>query len=487
VLSVEELATATVFVDGRWSAGYGDEYASVDPSAGEPFARWHLADVAQADAGVAAARAAFGPWSRIEPGERAAVLRRFADLLEKNHEELAQLVTTEVGSPIALARTLQTATPVVNLRWAADVAESGPRGGYRERLPPLAGSPRVESELLRVPVGVVAALTPYNYPVNMIAWKVGPALAAGCTVVLLPSPRGTLCSVAVVRLAEQAGVPPGVLNLVPGGADVGQRLSGHPDVDLVSFTGSNTVGAAVAHAAAETHTKVVLELGGKSPTVVLPGADLARAVGPSMLRFCRNAGQGCGATTRILVHGSQFDEFVDAAVDFLRARVPVGDPRDEGTEVGPLISAEHRDRVEGYLRRAADGGATVRYGGGRPDLPGFYLEPALVSGVGAADEICQDELFAPVATVMPYDTVDEAVALANDSRYGLNALVWGDPEEARTVALRLETGTVAINGGGGARPDVPWTGFKRSGVGSEMGMDGYAEFFTVRHLQWPQE
>jgi aldehyde dehydrogenase (NAD+) len=221
--------------------------------------------------------------------------------------------------------------------------------------------------------------------------------------------------------------------------------------------------------------------------VVLPSADLARGVGPSMLRFCRNAGQGCGATTRILVHRSQYDEFVDAAVAFLRERVPVGDPRNEETEVGPLISAEHRDRVEGYLRRAVDRGATLLTGGGRPDLPGFYLEPALVADVDAADEICQDELFAPVATVMAYDTVDEAVALANDSRYGLNALVWGDPEEARDVALRLETGTVAINGGGGARPDVPWTGFKRSGVGSEMGLDGYAEFFTVRHLQWPEE
>ncbi len=437
---------------------------------------------------MAAARAAFGAWSRTEPGERAAVLRRFADLLEKNHEELAQLVTTEVGSPISLARTLQTATPVTNLRWAADVAESGPRGGYVERLPALAGPPRVESELLRVPVGVVAALTPYNYPVNMIAWKVGPALAAGCTVVLLPSPRGTLCSVAVVRLAEEAGVPPGVLNLVPGGADVGQRLSAHPDVDLVSFTGSNADrggrGARRRRHAYQGRARARGQVADRRPARRRPGS---RAVGPSMLRFCRNAGQGCGATTRILVHRNQFDEFVDAAVAFLRDRVPVGDPRDEATEVGPLISAEHRDRVEGYLRRAVEGGATVRYGGGRVDRPGFYLEPALVAEVDAADEICQDELFAPVATVMPYDTVDEAVALANDSRYGLNALVWGDPEEARAVALRLETGTVAINGGGGARPDVPWTGFKRSGVGSEMGMDGFAEFFTVRHLQWPQE
>lgn len=484
--SVEELSAATVFVDGRWSAGDGEEYASVDPSRGTAFALWRLATVDQADAAVAAARTTFGAWSRTEPRERAGVLRRFADLLEKHHEELAQLVVTEVGSPISLARTLQTATPVANLRWAADVAESGPRGGYRERLTPLEGPARAESELLRVPIGVVAAVTPYNYPVNMIAWKVGPALAAGCTVVLLPSPRGALCSVAVVRLAEEAGVPPGVLNLVPGGPDVGQRLSAHPDVDLVSFTGSNAVGAAVAQAAAPSHKKVVLELGGKSPTVVLPGADLDRAVGPSLLRFCRNAGQGCGATTRILVHRSQYDAFVQAAVAFLCERVPVGDPREESTEVGPLISDEHRHRVEGYLNRAVDGGATILTGGRRPDLPGYYLEPTLVADVESGDEICQDELFAPVATIAAYDSLEEAVDIANDSRYGLNALVWGDPDVARAVALRLETGTVGINGGGGARPDVPWTGFKQSGVGSEMGMDGFAEFFTVRHLQWPE-
>ncbi|HVD62964.1 MAG TPA: aldehyde dehydrogenase family protein [Lapillicoccus sp.] len=486
MLQAEELSAATVFVDGRWRVGNGEEYASVDPSTAATFATWHLADVVQADAAVAAARATFAAWSRTQPGERATVLRRFADLLEKHHEELAQLVVTEVGSPISLARTLQTATPVANLRWAADMAETGPRGGYVERLPPLEGPPRVESELLRVPIGVVAAVTPYNYPVNMIAWKVGPALAAGCTVVLLPSPRGTLCSVAVVRLAEEAGVPPGVLNLVPGGPDVGQRLSSHPDVDLVSFTGSNAVGAAVAEAAARTHTKVVLELGGKSPTVLLPGADLNRAVGPSMLRFCRNAGQGCGATTRILVHHSQYDEFVEAATAFLREHAPVGDPRNEDTEVGPLISDEHRQRVEGYLRRAVEAGAAILAGGGRPDRPGYYLEPTLVGDVDAGDEICQDELFAPVVTVLAYDSVDEAVALANDSRYGLNALVWGDPAAAHDVALRLETGTVAINGGGAARPDVPWTGFKHSGVGSEMGLDGFAEFFTVRHLQWPE-
>ncbi|QIG44639.1 aldehyde dehydrogenase family protein [Nocardioides anomalus] len=474
----------TTFVAGAWTAGTGERFTSVDPSTGAPLGEWTGSGPDQVDAAVAAARSAFLDWRDAVPADRAAVLRRLADRLEREHEPLARLVATEVGSPITLARTLQTATPVANLRWAAERALAGPRGGYREELPPLAGPAPAGSVLLRRGIGVVAAVTPYNYPLNMAAWKVGPALAAGCPVVLLPSPRGTLCTLALVRLAEEAGVPPGVLNLVTGGAEVGQRLTGHRDVDLVTFTGSNAVGREVARAAAEHHTKVVLELGGKSPTVVLPGADLDRVVGASVLRFCRNAGQGCGATTRILVHRDDADAFVSRAVRFLEEQVPTGDPQDETTEVGPLISAEHRERVEAYLARAVERGAQVLTGGRRGDGPGFHLLPTLVTGVGPDDELCQEELFAPVAVVLTYDTVDEAVAIANHSRYGLNALVWGPHDDAVAVARRLETGTVAINGGGGARPDVPWVGAKRSGTGAEMGEDGFAEFFTVQHLQW---
>jgi aldehyde dehydrogenase (NAD+) len=475
----------TTYVGGAWSAGEGAPFTSVDPSTAQPLATWRGSSPAQVDAAVAAARAGLARWRATAPATRAEVLRRLADLLEKSHEELARLVATEVGSPITLARTLQTATPVVNLRWAADRAEAGPRGGYREELPASEGPAAAHSVLLREPIGVVAAITPYNYPLNMIAWKVGPALAAGCAVVLLPSPRGTLCTLAFLRLADEAGVPPGVLNLVTGGADVGAALTAHPGVDLVSFTGSNAVGAQVMAAAAPTATKVVLELGGKSPTVVLPGADLERAVGPSMLRFCRNAGQGCGATTRVLVHRDDLDRFTALAVRFLEEQVPTGDPHDEATEVGPLISAEHRARVEGHLTRAVAGGARVLTGGTRLDGPGFHLLPTLVSGLGPDDELCQEELFAPVAAVLTYDTVDEAVEVANNSRYGLNALVWGPHDDALAVAARLESGTVAINGGGGARPDVPWAGAKQSGTGAEMGEDGFAEFFTVKHLQWP--
>jgi aldehyde dehydrogenase (NAD+)/betaine-aldehyde dehydrogenase len=484
-LDFQDLAERTVFIGGRWSRGDGATFTSISPASASPLAKWELATVDQADAAIAEARRTFdeGVWRQRPPAERAAVLRRLADLIERDLEDLAQLVVAEVGSPIGLARTLQTATPAVNFRWAADAAERGPRGGYREELPAQTGAIRSESVLLREPIGVVAAITAYNYPINLIAWKLGPALAAGCSVVLLPSPRGALSTVALVRLAEEAGVPPGVLNLVVGDAAVGQRLSSHRHVDMVSFTGSDKVGSAVMTAAAATHKKVVLELGGKSPTIVLPGADLDRAVAPSMLRFSRNAGQGCGATTRILVHADDYDAFLERATAFLRD-LPVGDPTDERTEVGPLISAEHRDRVEGYLARAVSAGGKVAVGGGRVEgLDGFYLRPTLLTDVDPDAEIAQDELFAPVAVVFSYDTVDEAVAIANNSRYGLNALVWGDPDETTAVAARLDTGTVAINGGGGSRPDVPWVGRRQSGTGAEMGEDGFAEFFTVKHLQ----
>lgn len=481
------LAERACFVDGRWSPGAGESFTSIEPGTADPLATWTLATCSQAEQAVRAARRTFddGVWRRRAPEERAGVLRRVGELLDRDHEMLARLVTAEVGSPISLARTLQTATPGINFRWCADAAVRGPRGGYEERLEPVEGPLGSESVLLRGPVGVVTAITPYNYPINMISWKVAPALAAGCSVVLMPSPRGALCSVAMVRVLEEAGVPPGVVNLVPGDPSVGELLCSHDDVDMVTFTGSNAVGAAVMSAAAPTNKKLVLELGGKSPTVVLPGVDLDRVVAPSMLRFCRNAGQGCGATTRILVHRDDYDGFVQRASAFLE-RLPLGDPHEEATEVGPLISAEHRARVEEYIDRAVERGARVVTGGGRPSgLDGYFLEPTLLEDVDPDDEIAQDELFAPVAVLFRYDDLDEAVTIANNSRYGLNALVWGEAEEARAFADRLETGTVAINGGGGARPDVPWVGAKQSGIGSEMGEDGFSEFFAVKHLQWP--
>ncbi len=254
---------------------------------------------------------------------------------------------------------------------------------------------------------------------------------------------------------------------------------------MVTFTGSNTVGAQVARQAAGTAKRLVLELGGKSPNILLPGTDVASVVAPSALRFLRNAGQGCGATTRTFVPRADYERYVEAMRAFF-ATVPVGDPWRAETVVGPLISAAHRDRVEGYVARATAAGAVVEAGGGRPARDrGYFLNPTLVGNVDNRAEISRDELFGPVGVVIPYDEVSEAVAMANDSRYGLNANVWGPTPQAIEVARRIRSGTVTINGGGGLRPDAPFGGYRQSGVGREAGEAGFLEFFEVKHLQWP--
>jgi aldehyde dehydrogenase (NAD+) len=478
----------STYVDGSWATGQGGTFDSISPSSGEVIAKWQASSPSQVQEAISAAHRSFddGVWRSKNPHARAEVLRELARLIEEHAEELSRLIVDEVGSPITLARSLQVGQPSINFRWAADAAERGPRGGYIEHLGCQAGPPASESILVQEPVGVVAAITPYNYPVNMISWKAAPALAAGCSVILLPSPKGTLCTIAFMKLAEQAGLPAGVLNLVTGGSDIGSALTSHPDVDMVTFTGSNQVGAAVMRQAAETNKKVVLELGGKSAAILLPSADFETAVSATVLRFCRNAGQGCGATTRILVPAERMDEFTNIAAAFIRESLPVGDPHDPATEVGPLISAEHLARVQGYIDRSLAEGGRILTGGGSQATPdgGFYLNPTVITGVSPDAEIAQEELFAPVAVVLPYNTVEEAVKIANNSIYGLNALVWGDLEEALAVGQRIQSGTVAINGGGGMRPDVPWSGAKQSGVGAEMGEAGFSEFFRTKHFQW---
>jgi aldehyde dehydrogenase (NAD+)/betaine-aldehyde dehydrogenase len=409
-----------------------------------------------------------------------------ADLIEANREELAQLIVDEVGSPIGLARSMQVGAPMETLRWYADMAIQGPRGGYEHALP-LYDNPVLSSSVLRYePVGVVAALTAYNYPINLLIWKLGGALASGCATVVLPSPQGILSTIKLFGVFEQLDLPPGVLNLVVGGPEVGQKLTGHPDIDMASFTGSDAVGAKVmAQAAAGGLAKSVLELGGKAANIVLPGTELGPTIAPSVLRFARNAGQGCAAWTRILVHESQVDEFVALTRDFVD-NLAVGDPHLEKTEVGPVISEAHRDKVEKLVQQAIDDGGEIIVGGGRPDEPkGAFLNPAVIAGVSPDHPIANTELFAPVAVLLPYKTVDEAVEIANQTVYGLSANVFGPLGEAIAVAGRLRAGTVTVNGGSGMRPDAPWGGLGRSGVGRELGEDGFAEFFEVKHIQWP--
>jgi aldehyde dehydrogenase (NAD+) len=459
----------------------------VDPSIGEVVGAVPASDPRDADAAVSAARRTFdaGGWTALTPRDRSRLLHRLTDVLAAYREELAEIGTLEVGTPITLSRGLHAGAPIGFFDWWADAALRGPDGGWEEGLGLSEQPVPSMSTLFREPIGVVAAITAYNFPLLITSFKVGGALAAGCTVVLMPSPRTVLSSIAFLRCVREADVPPGVVTLVLGEADVGTALTLADGVDLVTFTGSVTVGRKVMEQASRGLKRVVLELGGKSPNVLLPGAEVATAVGPSVLRYTRNSGQGCGATTRTLVPRDAYDQYAAAASDVIK-ELTVGDPWDEETDLGPLIRAEHRTSVEGYVTRALDAGATMLAGGGRPGLDrGFYLNPALVGGVANDSEICQEELFGPVGVLLPYDTVEDALAIANGTRYGLNANVWGPTDEAMRFARRLKAGTVTINGGGADRPDAPWPSAGDSGVGIDRGMEGFREFFHVRHVQFP--
>lgn len=482
--------SASTYIDSTWhDGGSGQSYLSTSPSSLDVLGETVTSSPEQVDQAVAAAKAAFhesSPWRAWTPQMRADALNRFADILEREQEPLAQMMAQEVGTPIAASRSMQVGGPIGVLRWYAEMALKGPRGGYEQALSHYDVPVSSGSLLHYEPVGVIACLPAYNYPLNLLVWKLGGALASGCTTVILPSPQGMWTTLRVVELLDEVGLPDGVVNLVVGGPEIGIRLTGHPDVDLVSFTGSDGVGAQVmAQGALGSLSKAVLELGGKSPNIVLPSADLPATVGASILRFARNAGQGCAAWSRILVPEDRVDEFCRLADEFI-AGVKVGDPLEEDSVVGPVISAAHREKVEGWITELHERGATWGAGGGRPeDLgTGHYLRPGVLRDVDPDDPLADTEFFAPVAMVFGYRDVDHAVELANNTRYGLASNVFGPLDEAIQVARRVRAGTVTINGGSGMRPDAPWGGPGRSGVGRELGEDGYAEFFEVKHIQY---
>jgi aldehyde dehydrogenase (NAD+) len=489
-----EKRTASTYISSAWVDGAsGESYVSVSPSTGDPLGETVTSSVEQVDQAVAAAKAAFhhtSEWRSWTPQMRADAINRFADILEREMEPLARLIASEVGTPIAACRSMQVGGPIDVLRWYATMALKGPRGGYEQALPHY-DTPVASGSLLHYePVGVVAALSAYNYPLNLLVWKLGGALASGCTTVVLPSPQGLWSTLRVFELLDEAGFPPGVVNLVTGGPDVGVRLTGHPDVDMVSFTGSDAVGAKVmAQGALGSLSKAVLELGGKSPNIILPTADLPLTVGASILRFARNAGQGCAAWSRILVPEDKVEEFCRLAEEFI-AGVKVGDPMEEDSVVGPVISAAQRDKVEGWIAELMERGARWGAGGGRPEglekglEKGHFMRPGLLRDVDPDDPLADTEFFAPVGMIFGYRDVDHAIELANNTRYGLAGNVFGPLDEAIEVARKVRAGTVTINGGSGMRPDAPWGGPGRSGVGRELGEDGYAEFFEVKHIQY---
>ncbi|HEX2316470.1 MAG TPA: aldehyde dehydrogenase [Thermomonospora sp.] len=466
-----------LFIGGRW----------VDPAATEtievisPFTEQVVARVpaaAKADAGraVAAARDAFdrGPWPRTPLPERIEVLRRLGAALAERQELLASLVTEEMGCPITLSRTMQAAGPRLMLDAFLDLA---PRYSFSTVRRSSTGNALVTRE----PVGVVAAIVPWNAPLLISMLKLAPALLTGCTVVLKPSPEAPLDSYLLAELLESAGLPEGVVNIVPAHREVGEYLVTHPDVDKVSFTGSTAAGRRIAALCGRDLRRVTLELGGKSAAVILDDADLDVVVPSIRALSLRNNGQVCSNKTRIVVSRAREEELLDRLLAMVDS-MPIGDPADPETQVGPLVSARQRTMVEGYIEHGRTEGAKLLVGGGRPAGldRGWFVEPTVFTGVEPGMRIAQEEIFGPVLTVLTYDDEDQAVAIANDSAYGLNGSVFAaDPEHALDVARRIRTGTVEVNGNG-AGFHAPMGGFKSSGIGREAGLEGFDAYVELK-------
>ncbi len=472
-----------LYIDGRWVTPAGsDVLPVVSPSTEDVVGEAPLATDDDIDRAVAAARGAFddGPWPRMAPDERAGVLARAADLLRKRAADIAGVTVDEMGCAVSQATASQTGLVAPVFDHYAELIRTFE---FERRVVTADRAGVVTNE----PVGVVAAIVPWNAPVTLSAWKVAPALAAGCTVVVKPPPEAPLSNFVLAEALDEAGVPGGVVNVVPGGRDVGEHLVTHPGTDKVAFTGSTAAGRRIMSLCGDQVKRVSLELGGKSAAVLLDDADLATVVPRVVGAGMHLSGQVCGAHTRVLVPRSRYAEALAAAAA-AAAAVPYGDPHDPATVVGPLVAERQRDRVEGYIRLAVEAGARVAAGGTRPGhLPrGWYVPPTILGDVDNTMRVAREEIFGPVLCLIPYDGDDDAVRIANDSRYGLSGGVWSaDDGRALAVARRLRTGSVAVNGSYPPFPLVPFGGFKQSGLGRELGPEGLAAYLEPRSIGLP--
>ncbi|WP_231963526.1 aldehyde dehydrogenase [Mycobacterium adipatum] len=453
----------------------------VSPHTEELLAEVPSSTPADIDAAVAAARAAVdtGPWPRMAPGARVEVLRRFADVYRAHGKEIAQLITAEIGAPITFAQRAQVGLPAMMIGAFCDTAQ-----GYdwQEVRPGFFGA---DIHVRKEPVGVVAAIVPWNMPQFLTMAKLVPALLAGCAVIAKPAPETSLDALFLVKLFEEVGLPPGVVSVLPGDHTVGAHLVGHPGIDKVSFTGSTAVGRAVAAACAANLTKVSLELGGKSAAIILDDADPATVAAGVRSASLSNSGQICNALTRILVPAARQQQFVDALAAEIAA-ITVGDPTDPQTQLGPLVNRRQQQRVLDYIRIGTEEGARVVVGGTeRPEGVdhGYYVRPTLFTDARNSMRIAQEEIFGPVLTVIGYRDEREAVALANDSGYGLAGSVWtADTDRGLGIAAQVKTGTFGVNQGYTMDPFAPFGGVKDSGYGRELGREGLEGYLDTKSI-----
>jgi acyl-CoA reductase-like NAD-dependent aldehyde dehydrogenase len=473
-----------LFIGGQWIPPSGDERIEViSPATEEVIHAVPSGTAADVDRAVLAARNAFdsGSWPRSTLSERLDVLRRFDSLYVENNEALATVITQEMGCPITLSRTFQANNPHLILESYLELADSYPFRSVRHAS---TGSALITRE----PIGVVAAVVPWNVPQSVAMQKLAPALLAGCTVILKPSPETPLDAYLMAELLQRAGLPDGVVNVVPAERETSEVLVSHPGVDKVAFTGSTRAGRRIAAICGNDLRRVTLELGGKSAAIILDDADLEAAVENLRLSALRNSGQVCSLKTRLLVSKRREGEFVERLIALVES-MPVGDPGDPNTQIGPMVSARHRGVVESYIQAGKDEGARIVFGGGRPaDLDrGWYVEPTIFTDVKPSDKIAQEEIFGPVLSVLTYEDEIDAVAIANDSVYGLNGSVFcGDLEHGLAIASQIRTGTVEVNGNP-AGLYAPMGGFKSSGIGREQSYEGLDSYTEPRSIGLPQK
>ena len=473
-----------LFIGGELVSPSGTATIEVrSPANGELVGTVPDGTTADVDRAVAAARDAFdrGPWPRMTPGERADVLARLNEQITLRAEEFANVIASEMGSPITFALSVQAVSPTMVLAYYADLARTFAFDELRDGV-------LGKSWILREPVGVVGAIIPWNVPLFVALTKLGPALAAGCTVVLKPPPETPLFAYVLAEAIEAAAVPKGVVNIVAAGREVGEHLVRHPGVDKVSFTGSTLAGRKIAAICGELLRPVTLELGGKSAAILLDDIDLESQIRELLPFAMMNSGQACIAQTRILASRRRYAEVVDVLTEEVR-RQKTGDPFDPETFCGPLIAERQRARVEGFIAQGREQGARVTIGGGRPRAPelakGWYVEPTVFADVDNGMTVAQEEIFGPVLAVIPYDDEDDAVRIANASRYGLSGSVWtGDVARGLAIARRVRTGTFTVNG---CTLDfaTPFGGYKESGLGRELGPEGLASFLEVKSVNMP--